>query len=375
MGFPETRNERLWTGIVAAGAIVLVGGSFLFPDRFYGGFVWHYFWGPVFADANGAACAAWNGGSPQLLSTSAACAAATEPVAYPGYTLVSEIGYALTLLVSLAGVVFLLRRLDLGGDTRFIYPLLPFMLFGGALRVVEDANDQVPAGVEAAIQYPWNAFIISPFIYFTVFFLTLAALLVSVWLFRTGRTESYEIPLAAMGTGMLVVTVGYLVMLAVSTEYVEFHPVFTILTLLFSVVIAGGLWWLARGYTPRLASGTPVVGGVVIWAHAVDGVSNVLGIDWGAELGLANDLVPKHPVNRAVIDIANRYVPEAIAAVVGTAWAFLLVKLVAALIVVGLFDEEMFEESPRFTVLLLVAVIAVGLGPGTRDMLRATFGI
>jgi uncharacterized membrane protein len=39
------------------------------------------------------------------------------------------------------------------------------------------------------------------------------------------------------------------------------------------------------------------------------------------------------------------------------------------------FDDAIFEESPRFAVLLLVAIVAVGLGPGTRDMLRATFGI
>jgi len=39
------------------------------------------------------------------------------------------------------------------------------------------------------------------------------------------------------------------------------------------------------------------------------------------------------------------------------------------------FNGEMFEESPRYTLLLLITVLAVGLGPGSRDMLRATFGI
>jgi uncharacterized membrane protein len=33
------------------------------------------------------------------------------------------------------------------------------------------------------------------------------------------------------------------------------------------------------------------------------------------------------------------------------------------------------EESPRYSIIMLVAILAVGLGPGTRDMLRATFGI
>lgn len=375
MGFPETKAERLWTGVVAAILAVLVGGSILLPDLVYGNFIWHYFWGPVFADAHGAVCAAWNGGSPQLLQSSAACARATEPVAYPGYTAVSEVGYALTLLGSLAGVVFVLRRLEIGERSRFIYPLLPFMLFGGALRVVEDANDQVPAGVEAAIQYPWNTLIISPLIYFTVFFITLGTLLGTVYLWKSGRTETYEWPLAIAGSAILVLTLGYLVWLSATQAYVEFHPIFTVLTMLLATVIAGGLWWLYRQFLPGITSGTPIIGAVVLWAHSVDGVSNVLGIDWGAELGLAGDLVPKHPVNRIVIDVAQSIVPESIAAVIGTAWAFLLVKVVAATVVIALFDETMFEESPRFSVLLLIAVIAVGLGPGTRDMLRATFGI
>jgi len=367
--------ERVWALVVASILAVLVGGSLLLPDLVYGNFVWHYFWGPVFADAHGATCAAWNGGMPQLLTSSGACAAAAEPVAYPGYTAVSEVGYALTLLLALVGVVFLLRRLDVGERTRFIYPLLPFMLFGGALRVVEDANDAVPVGVDAAIQYPLNALIISPLIYFTVFVLTLGALLAAVWLRNAGYAESYDWPLATMGTGLLVLSLVYLVWLSATQAYVEFHAVFTVLTMVLATVIAGGLWWVYRQWVPSITRGTPVIGAVVLWAHSVDGVSNVLGIDWGAELGLAGDLVPKHPVNRAVIAFADGVVPDSIAAVIGTAWAFLLLKIVAATLVIALFDDEMVEESPRFSVLLLVAVIAVGLGPGTRDMLRATFGI
>ncbi|MFB6094904.1 MAG: DUF63 family protein [Halodesulfurarchaeum sp.] len=375
MGFPDSRTERLWTAAVGGVTVVLVAGSLLFTDTVYGGFVWHYFWGPVYADAHGAACAVWNAGEPTLLRSTAGCAAAPEPVAYPGYTLVSEIGYALILIAALTGLVFLLRRLDVGEQPGFIYPLIPFVFFGGALRVVEDANDAVPAGIDPAIQYPLNALIISPLIYFTVFFLTLAALVASVWLWRRGRTDTFEWPLAGVGMGLLATTLGYLVVLSATTGYVTFHPAFTVLTLLLATVIAGGIWWMVREYVPEIARGTPIIGGVVLWAHAVDGVSNVLGIDWGAELGLPRDLVPKHPVNRLVVDVANAIVPPGVQAVIGTAWAFLLLKIVAALAVIWVFDERMFEDSPRFAVLLLIAVIAVGLGPGTRDMLRATFGV
>ncbi|MFB6094238.1 MAG: DUF63 family protein [Halanaeroarchaeum sp.] len=373
--FPETKVERVWTAVVLGAVAVLVGGSLLAPDLVYTRFLWQYFWGPVVADAHNAACVAWNGGAVRTFASVAACQGVAGPTAQPGYTLVSEVGYALTLIVAVAGLVFVLRRLNLGERLSFVYPLLPFMLFGGALRVVEDASDRVPAGVDPVIQFPLNALIISPFIYFTVFFLTLAALLLAVWLSRRDLTASFEWPLAGMGTGLLALTVGYLLWLSATRTYVAFHPSFTVLTMGFALLIGGGGWWLVRQYAPWIAADTPRLGAVVLWAHSVDGVSNVLGIDWGNELGLGYDMVPKHPINRAVIGLAERFVPESITAVVGTAWPFLLLKVVAALLVVSLFDDRMIADSPRFSTLLLIAVVAVGLGPGTRDMLRATFGV
>jgi uncharacterized membrane protein len=368
-------RERAWLATVSALAVALVGGSLLFPDRVYGGFVWHYFWGPVYADAHSATCAVWDGGARALLYSADACRAAAEPVAYPGYTLVSEVGYAVTLLVMLSGLVFLLRRLDVGEDRGLFYALLPFMFFGGVLRVVEDANDAVPEGVEAAVAYPWNALIISPVIYFTVFGVTLAALVGAVWLARSGRVDGYEPPLFAAGAVVLAATVGYLGYLAVVTEYVALHPVFTVLTLAAATAAAGATWWLVERYAPEVNRGTGFVGLVVIWGHAVDGVANVVGLDWAQELGLRADLVPKHPVNKAIVDATAAVLPESVTAITGTAWPFLAVKLAVATLVVWVFDDEIFEESPRFSVLLLIAILAVGLGPGTRDMLRATFGV
>ena len=366
-------NERLWGGTVLALLVALIGGVLVFPERVYYGFVWHYFWGPVVADAKSAQCAAYADGSVRYLYDAAACSAAAEPVAYPGYTLVSEVGYALTMLLALVGVVFLLRRLDVGQDRNLFYALFPYMLFGGALRVVEDAFDGLSAA-DAAISFPWNTLIISPVIYFTMFALTLAALLGSVWLRNAGATDTYRYPLAGIGAALLAVTVGYLTVLAFTTDDVAFHPQITVVVLVGATLVTWLTWEAVERYAPEINRGTERMGLVVIWAHAVDGVANVVGIDWANELGLPADLVPKHPVNRALIGVGEQF-PAAVQQVIGTAWPFLLVKIVAAVLVVWVFDEQIFEESPRYAILLLVAIVAVGLGPGTRDMLRATFGI
>jgi len=114
---------------------------------------------------------------------------------------------------------------------------------------------------------------------------------------------------------------------------------------------------------------------VLLWGHSVDGVANVVGLDWMPALGAGPNLVPKHPVNAAVVDITGAVLPSSVLAVTGDTWPFLLLKLAAATFVIWVFEPDLLEESPRYSILLLVAVLAVGLGPGTRDVLRATFGV
>ncbi|MEF8831772.1 MAG: DUF63 family protein, partial [Halobacteriales archaeon] len=82
-----------------------------------------------------------------------------------------------------------------------------------------------------------------------------------------------------------------------------------------------------------------------------------------------------HPVNRFIVDATDAVLPASVTGVVGDAWPFLLVKIAVVLFVLAIFDETVFDESPRYAVLMLIAILAVGLGPGTRDMLRATFGV
>ena len=379
MTFPETSRERAWTAVVGAALAALVGGSVLFTDAVYGNFVWQYFWGPVYADAQGAQCAAWNGGAVELLYSNAACAAASEPVAYPGYTLVSEAGYAVTLLTALVGVHFLLKRWRIAERVEMLYALFPFVLLGGALRVVEDANNAAEAfgNVDPFLGYPLNALIISPVIYFVMFAVTLVALVGSVVLARrTDLADDYLRPLAASGVVLLAANVLGLGYLAVARDYVQFVPVFTVLTLVLSTAITAVAWWAARRWLPSVTSGTGTAGAVILWGHAVDGVANVIGLDWGAELGYPRgDLVSKHPLNEYIVDATHAVLPESITHLTGDTWPFILVKVAAVLLVLSLFDDQLREEAPRYTTLMLVAVLAVGLGPGTRDMLRATFGI
>jgi len=381
--------EEGWAAAVLVTLAGLIGGALAFPGVVWDRFLWQYLWGPVFADANNAECVVLEDGSRQTYESGATCnelASQGLIVSEPGYTLVSEVVYAVTLVVALIGVLFMLRRFDIGDSPDFLFGLLPFMFFGGALRVVEDAVDSA-AGADATIpiEYPWNTFLISPVIYFTVFVVTLAALFASLSLSRSGRIESYERGLIAAGSGVLALTLALLGWFAITTDYVGFYPQIAFIVLVGAAIITLGTYrWIERN-RPEIHEGTGAIGVAVLFAHSVDAVANVVGIDWGGELGLPyGDLVPKHPINDAMISLGggiSRTVANLTggaivpANVIGQAWPFLLLKIGAAVAVIWLFDEAIFEESPRYAILLLIAIVAVGLGPGTRDMLRATFGI
>ncbi|RQG97701.1 DUF63 family protein [Natrarchaeobius chitinivorans] len=364
---------RVWAAVVALLAGVVTLAAAVFPERVYVDLIWQYYWGPVVADAHGWGCVAWAGGEQVPCNEAGADAG---PTASPGYTFVSYAGYIPTLILFLTGIVLLVRRLNIDRYRAGFYALFPFMLFGGALRVVEDANVAAFRDTgELAIELPWSGFLISPLIYFTVFLVTLVAVVASVWLERNDHVSGYEYPLAAIGTGLLAVTVGYLGFVAATEPYATFYPWLLLTTLVGATVATAITWYGIEWLAPDINRGTRYMGVVVIWAHAVDGVANVIGLDWAVAFGHSQNLIPKHPVNEAIVNVTGSMLPASVVDVTGQAWPFLIVKLVAAVVVIWIFNEEVFEESPRYAILLMITVVAVGLGPGTRDMLRATFGV
>ncbi len=370
---------RGWSATFVAGVVATVAAAVAFPRRVADGFLWRYFWGPVDADAHGAACAVRSGGTTERLYDIAACNAAQGIVARPGYTTVSTVTYAVVLVFMLAGVLLLLRRLEVEMSPRFYVALFPFMLFGGALRVVEDVNAKlISEGFGSVIPFPAVAAIISPFIYITVFGFTLAALVTAVVLERRGVVERFEPVLAAAGAVGLAAAFGVLAYASLTREIIGFNPLFLSIVAVGATAIAALFWVGTERLAPVVNEGTGRIGILVVWGHAVDGVANVLSLDWGPQL-VGQSYTSKHVINEATVRYTEAAYEAAgygwLADAVGTAWPFLLIKIGAATAVVWVFDRQIFEESPRYAYLLLIAILAVGLGPGTRDTLRATLGI
>ncbi|QLD84287.1 DUF63 family protein [Natronomonas halophila] len=367
---------RAWLAAFVTAFVAVVGAAIAFPQRVYDGFLWRYFFGPVDADAHGATCAVRSGGTTERLYSQTACASADGIVVTPGYTTVSTISYALVLIFMLVGVYFLLDRLDVEMSPRFYFALFPFMLLGGALRVVEDVNATfVREDLPMLIPYPEVSVIISPFIYFVMFAITLTALIVGIVLDNRGVIDEYEPFLGGVGALTLAVTVGFLLYISATSEVVGFYPTVSIITLVGATAIAALFWWASNEYAPYINDGTGLMGALVVWGHSVDGIANVLSLDWANALGLPVTYGSKHVINAATVRITSTVQPAWLSDSIGTAWPFLLLKVAAAVAVVWVFDEQIFEESPTYAYILFIAILAVGLGPGTRDMLRATLGI
>ncbi len=401
---------RTWLAAFGAALVALVGGAAAFPGQVYDRFIWQYFWGPVVADAKAASCAVvedgtvwavYPGGTGSYPANTAeaiyrgvtetgaqwgSCAALRESAAttaglvyaQPGYTLVSEVGYMVTLLFMLVGVYLLIERLGITFERPLYFPLFPFMLLGGALRVVEDATDAaVDAGVAPSIGFPLNSLIVSPLIYFVLFVLAFGTLVLAQRLQRRGVIDDYLRFVGTVGTAALGLTLGYLALLSLTTDYVAAHSQFLLVVLALASVLAYAVWRGVGERYPEVLAATGYVGLLVVWAHAIDGVANVLTADWLDVLIPGTELFyyAKHPANQIIISVTDSIQPAGLTAAIGSSWPFLVVKLALPAVVLGLFDREFVEESPRYALLLLVAITAVGLGPGTRDMLRVTFGI
>ena len=371
MGELLTRDERRYLGGVGSLLAILGIGVAVWPRLVYDRFIWRYFWGPVQADALGSRCVIREGGSVVTGETAARCTLAPGPVAYPGYTVVSEVGYMLILLVGIAGVILLLRRLAITVDAELILALVPLMIFGGGLRVLEDYLD---AAVDPLMLYPWNTLLISPIIYLTVFVVALVVVLGGVVTAR-GVDVAPARGIALTGGVLAVIPPAILLERAVGTTAVVVYPqVIAVVTVGTAAAVLMVMQILER-VQPRLVRGREKLAMVVIGAHGLDGLANVVGLDWMPALQAGPNLIAKHPANQFVVDVTSAVQPASVTAVIGDTWPFLAIKLAAAVVILWVFEPEFIDESPQFSGLLLVAIIAVGLGPGTRDVLRATFGI
>jgi Predicted membrane protein len=109
-----------------------------------------------------------------------------------GYNPVNTFTWAVILGICLFGVFKLLEKLEVKITPRFIASVLPFVLAGSSLRVIEDS----PAGI---FHPPFSYLFITPNIYFLVFAITVGCLWISIRLKKAGLVKDFHITFASFG--------------------------------------------------------------------------------------------------------------------------------------------------------------------------------
>ena len=254
------------------------------------------------------------------------------------YTLVDTLTYALILIIAVFLIYRWMQRAGLAFDRQLLFATLPWVVFGGLARVVEDA------GMLAA---PWRYLLITPLIFFVIFFYAVVVLYLCHRLLGERGVRIY---------GMVGV-----VSSAVALVLLLWHgATVTTIDLAVPAVIVGlaavtslALWALLRhGFGWEYASDR--IYQVLIAGHMLDASATSYGIDL-------------HPLGY----VEQHVVGSSLIAATGTGFAMFPLKLLV--LIPGIYILELYrreESATSFWHLIVLAMIVVGLAPGIRDMIR-----
>jgi len=272
-----------------------------------------------------------------------------DPIRYgQPYNIVDTLTYAIILVL---GVYLLYRWMsqstwlsDIGLkiDAPFILATLPYVVLGGVLRVVQDTG---------MITGDFQFLLVTPLIYFVLFFFTLAMIFLARYLQVQGLIQNFRSFYALIGC-MSVFTVA-LVLLAWGMNH-NGIDVFVLTIIPLMAITATVLIWACMRYLLKWRYVTDPLYCALIFGHMLDASATSYGID----LHPAVQYVEQHVVGSNLINLT------------GTAFVMFPLKLVVlfpAIYIMQLFRKE---ANPAFWHLVLLAMIVVGFAPGIRDMTR-----
>ncbi|PSQ44598.1 DUF63 domain-containing protein [Halobacteriales archaeon SW_7_68_16] len=161
---------------------------------------------------------------------------------------------------------------------------------------------------------------------------------------------------AVVGVGVALPVIAHV--LATGPGAGSIDPVPPAIALLGTAIVTPLTWTLLGRLRDDVTTVTGVIGIVLVFGHALDGVSTAVGVDL---LGAGE----RTPFSRVILEVGAA-LPTA--DLIGAGWLFVLVKLVLASVVLVLLGPTL-RETPRDGRLLVFAITALGLGPGVNNLL------
>ena len=265
-----------------------------------------------------------------------------DPIVNGGaYTIVDTLTYAAILIIAVYLVYRWLIRTGIAINQNFVLALIPYVILGGLLRVVEDTG---------ILPYPWYILLITPLIYFVIFFYAISALIISRTLENKGIIENYSKGFASAGIIACAISLIPLLWVGVTETRIDLLVMIVIMTM--AIATSSVVWGFLR-YLLKWEYVSDILYKLLIFGHMLDASATSFGIDLHEM-----KYVEQHVAGSALIDAT------------GTAFSMFALKLVV--IIPGIYILEMYRKEGNQALwhLILFAMIMVGMAPGIRDMVR-----
>ncbi|MDZ7731355.1 MAG: DUF63 family protein [Natrialbaceae archaeon] len=233
---------------------------------------------------------------------------------------------------------------------RLTVAFAPWIMFGSTIHVLYKQGT-FPETIEVLFS--------SPTVYITFTIIISIIWILGVFLHAAGLQRSISRFVGITGTGFFIVFAHLAIFMG--WRQGAFEPFWPVVAVIIAGLIAAVAWVLVSLWFTEIAAVTGLTGALVVFAHSLDGVSTAIGFD---VIG-AGEQVP----TSALLLEAGASLPTA--EFVGAGWLFVLIKVLLALAVLGLFSE-ILRDWPHKARLVLVAIAAVGLGPGVHNLLLFT---
>lgn len=258
------------------------------------------------------------------------------------YNIYLTITCAILLLVTLYLLYRWARANNIRVDTQLILASMPFVIFGGVLRVVEDTG---------FIPEPWWVLFVTPPIFFLVLLYTIFVLVLSRTLENHGIVASYTKPYFWVGVISNLACLVFLCWWGITQTELALWVAGCILVM--AMVVASLFWALLRyGFSWEYV--THPLYKILIFGQLLD----------ASATSFALDLHPMHYIEQHVLG-------DALIQLTGTAFVMFPLKMVVLIPAIWVLEKFRNEEGmDEVWHLVLLAMITVGFAPGVRDILR-----
>ena len=265
-----------------------------------------------------------------------------DPIRYgQAYNVVDTLTYAIILICSVYLIYRWLKRAGIAIDHPFVLATLPYVVLGGVLRVVQDTGM-----IKSDLQF----LLVTPLIYFLLFFFTAGSLVLSRFLETKKMARDFHTVYGGIGVAAAVIVTLILIWFGLTHTRIALN-VLAIIPLM-AVTATAAVWSFMR-YVLKWNYVSDTLYTVLIFGHMLDASATSYGIDL-------------HPLRY----VEQHVVGSGLISMTGTGFVMFPLKLCVLFPAIYVLELYRKEAESNLWHLILFAMIVVGLAPGIRDMVR-----